>query len=652
MGTIKHTKTSVIPAPLDNSRISGPDWNQPHEFDLGIADIDGLTEALIPVEQVIAYRDQALAAAVSAGESKIAAEEFAGDAAASAEEAAAEVGTLAAPGGAALVGSTGGITVQAALDAKVKTVDLAAAGGAAGVGTQQAGVGAILRDVQDALSDQTSANAYATIQQAVDAAGATGSVVIPANSTDTATAVSNPHNIAIIDLRHQQLGIHSVVGPMYPVAGYPYGHDLVLRSRASADTYIEHFHVTATTTASLAVGWNYNVPISAVVCGNNRFPGAGGTGGAELFSPIAQIVLGRETANEEQVNSPNWLFVDATHIDILCTKTHAGTTDIDQGGSTLLASHDLYIVSNQVKPAQNTTYDAPLRVKDLGGRLIAKIPSNIDNAMPYGAWQWGCFQMGMFGANLDMRYQHALTTSKVYWRSAGGVDVATLDNSGHMTLSTGIASGNGQMPVAGTGAEVQVGRTATAITSTVDAFVAWQDNAAPLNPSGAAGSLLVAARNIAGAEVVLATQNTVRARISSLGARILGALSTGVNLIVGTNNGELQLGRSAPATAITSTTDAFVAWQDGTDPLNPSLTSGALLLAARNTANAAVNVATQNTVRASFNASGLKVINGFGCNGQAAQAAVAVNTAATDAATTQALVNQLRAALIANGICV
>lgn len=41
----------------------------------------------------------------------------------------------------------------------------------------------------------------------------------------------------------------------------------------------------------------------------------------------------------------------------------------------------------------------------------------------------------------------------------------------------------------------------------------------------------------------------------------------------------------------------------------------------------------------------------FGCNGTTPQSTVAVAVAAVDPATTMALVNQLRAALIANGIC-
>jgi len=51
-------------------------------------------------------------------------------------------------------------------------------------------------------------------------------------------------------------------------------------------------------------------------------------------------------------------------------------------------------------------------------------------------------------------------------------------------------------------------------------------------------------------------------------------------------------------------------------------------------------------------ANSLVATNGFGCNGKTAQTEVTVAAAASDAASTQALVNELRAALIANGICV
>jgi hypothetical protein len=45
-------------------------------------------------------------------------------------------------------------------------------------------------------------------------------------------------------------------------------------------------------------------------------------------------------------------------------------------------------------------------------------------------------------------------------------------------------------------------------------------------------------------------------------------------------------------------------------------------------------------------------IGKFGCNGKLPQAAAAVAVAAVDPATTMALVNQIRALLIANGIAV
>lgn len=55
---------------------------------------------------------------------------------------------------------------------------------------------------------------------------------------------------------------------------------------------------------------------------------------------------------------------------------------------------------------------------------------------------------------------------------------------------------------------------------------------------------------------------------------------------------------------------------------------------------------------ATLNASGFASSHGFGCNGKTPQTAVTVNAASTDLATVVALCNQLRAALIANGIAV
>lgn len=50
-------------------------------------------------------------------------------------------------------------------------------------------------------------------------------------------------------------------------------------------------------------------------------------------------------------------------------------------------------------------------------------------------------------------------------------------------------------------------------------------------------------------------------------------------------------------------------------------------------------------------ATSLTATTGFGCNSKTAQTAVTVNAACTDLSTAVALINQLRAALVANGIC-
>jgi hypothetical protein len=59
-----------------------------------------------------------------------------------------------------------------------------------------------------------------------------------------------------------------------------------------------------------------------------------------------------------------------------------------------------------------------------------------------------------------------------------------------------------------------------------------------------------------------------------------------------------------------------------------------------------------NRIAASGSFTSLTASSGFGCNGKTAQTPAAVNAAATDLASVIALCNQLRAALIANGIAV
>jgi|SRR6186713_112206 len=113
MGSIKHAKNSQFPNnPADPTKVGGEDWNGEHEFDLAVADIAGLESRLLPVDQVVQYRNEALG--------------FRNEAAQSAADAADLVDDFATPGGAELIGTPTG-SVQAALDARITQAALSAA---------------------------------------------------------------------------------------------------------------------------------------------------------------------------------------------------------------------------------------------------------------------------------------------------------------------------------------------------------------------------------------------------------------------------------------------------------------------------------------------------------------------------------------------
>jgi len=391
---------------------------------------------------------------------------------------------------------------------------------AAGVEYDPVGTGAIPQDLQTRLRNVAYATDYTTLQNAIDAIGPTGSLIIPQSYAGT-DSYTNTHEISIIDLRTKPnspggsvggIGIYSVLETNGDNT-FPMGNDLVVRAKGSADMYLEHLNIRCTTTQSLIVGENF-VTIGPVSVGNDT-RGSVQTGNAYLFSDFGALMVGRETANEEQVNPPNFSIVSATVLRIVCTEPHTGTTDIEMIGSTLLSSWDLFINSNATEPSQLTGYDAPLRVKDLGGRIIAYVPSNIDNPIPYGAWQWGCFQTGAFGVNKDLFYRLTLPASKVIWRNSSDIEIASLNDTGRLEVTSGVSGGIGAIKTDGTDGEVQLGgRLAGSLSLSNDAFVTWANNTAPLNPSATSGSLLLAGRNIASAEVVIAAENTVNVRVA------------------------------------------------------------------------------------------------------------------------------------------
>ena len=105
----------------------------------------------------------------------------------------------------------------------------------------------------------------------------------------------------------------------------------------------------------------------------------------------------------------------------------------------------------------------------------------------------------------------------------------TLGVTGLITGVAGlVAEDTTAISVAGTGNDIRIGTIGnSAITSTADLFVAYLGSSNPLNPSGVNGSLLLASRNNAGAEVVLAATNTVSLRAKSSGVTIPETLGVG-----------------------------------------------------------------------------------------------------------------------------
>lgn len=117
---------------------------------------------------------------------------------------------LAASTGAALIGSTGGITVQASLNARPTSATLAASGGSALVGFLQSGTGAVARTAQakmrdaisvkdyGALGDDT-ANDHAAITTAIAAAISLGKpLFFPSGTYKVTSSVSLPDYVTLI----------------------------------------------------------------------------------------------------------------------------------------------------------------------------------------------------------------------------------------------------------------------------------------------------------------------------------------------------------------------------------------------------------------------------------------------------------------------
>lgn len=207
MGSIKHHKTSTIPNALnDTQRIGGDDWNNEHDIDLAVEDIEGLEARLIPVDQVVQYRDDALQYRNEAGTFRNEAEGFANDAAES-------VASLSADDGTTLVKGTwfGGVLGYVS--------DLATSAGASLIGFIQASADAVARSIRDKLREKVTFDDFGAIGDRV---------------ADDTEAIRK----AMIFMATNKRDVYGVAGKIYRITGeinVPKGYTGVQRGYRTVD---------------------------------------------------------------------------------------------------------------------------------------------------------------------------------------------------------------------------------------------------------------------------------------------------------------------------------------------------------------------------------------------------------------------------------
>lgn len=229
-----------------------------------------------------------------------------------------------------------------------------------------------------------------------------GMVYIPPKYAGTDTFNNSGINLLIEDRRSNLFNAPSINVPTFITsidsdATYPSGRDMNFFAPGPAGLYFRRSTVDTTTAASLSVGANTNVLVGTV---NNHNVDLGNVQTGTLLTLFSigtgaapqKIFVGRETANNEQLTysatsncptSGTWNIVDGTHLCLNTTKTHAGTTDIEEPPDPVRYDFtDLQIRSYQARPSQDATTCLPLFVNDFNGVDLMTIPSDSTCAAP------------------------------------------------------------------------------------------------------------------------------------------------------------------------------------------------------------------------------------------------------------------------------
>lgn len=253
---------------------------------------------------------------------------------------------------------------------------------------------------------------YPTIQSAITAANpgsincsfttTCGMVVIPARYAGTDTYNNQGLNVLVIDQRSNIFNAPSMNVPTFITSidsdgTYPAGRDINIFPGGPAGLFFRRSTVDTTTTASLSVGANTGVLVGTV---NNHNVDLGNVQTGTLLTLFSigtvsspqKIFIGRQTANNEQLtynatagcpSAGTWNIVDATHLCLNTTKTHAGTTDIEEPPDPVRFDFtDLQIRSYQARPSQDATTCLPLFWNDTNGINLMTFPSDTTCAAP------------------------------------------------------------------------------------------------------------------------------------------------------------------------------------------------------------------------------------------------------------------------------
>jgi hypothetical protein len=253
---------------------------------------------------------------------------------------------------------------------------------------------------------------YPNIASARAAAGP-NTIVIPQTYAGTDGVADS--NISVLDLRHNMISSSHYFGCTFPVTGAPGGLDCAYESNGAGDLVLGHnaqVNPATTTSTSLIIGSNNNIAVSSTANFGN-----GGTG---------PLIVGRDTANEETVPSGNWAVVDATHMNITCTKTHSGTTDLMQLGMTVLdGGHGIIFQAH--KPSQFTATDfPPIRWLDPVGIPFLFTPGHTGVAFPYGQILFAdAADISGFSANTyrtagNLNFRNASSSTAVKLKNSAG----------------------------------------------------------------------------------------------------------------------------------------------------------------------------------------------------------------------------------------